>query len=266
MALDHFINALEMLRRILPDEHSDIAGCLWSTGIVYARQKDYDAALPCYFDALKISDKVFPVGHKTTSKLFFLIVCIYIEKEDYEGALHICQQKLNDIREVLGGIHPSIGNLFLQIGDILRKYCNNDEALLYYEKALTIFYHCNPPELYDITHSLSHIALLQEENQNFQLALDNYMKELEIKQKLYLVDQPRTGYTLRNIGRIFLKLWNITWQGDGTYRFSSEGDKNPVLGAYNTTATVGGVQTYNWSCDVISLIFVRNNRRKMMTT
>jgi tetratricopeptide (TPR) repeat protein len=206
MALDYFISALEMLRRILPDEHSDIAGCLWSTGIVYARQKDYDAALQCYFDALKISDKVFPVGHKTTSKLFFLIVCIYIEKEDYEGALHICQQKLNDISEVLGDMHPSIGNLFLQIGDILRKYCNNDEALLYYEKALTIFYHCNPPELYDITHSLNRIALLQEENQNFQLALDNYMKELEIKQKLYLVDQPRTGYTLRNIGRIYLKL------------------------------------------------------------
>jgi hypothetical protein len=65
---------------------------------------------------------------------------MYIEKEDYEGALHICQQKLNDISKVLGDTHPPIGNLFLKIGDILRKYCNNDEALLYYEKALTIFY------------------------------------------------------------------------------------------------------------------------------
>jgi hypothetical protein len=44
--------------------------------------------------------------------------------------------------------------------------------------------------------------------------------------------------------------WNITWLGDGTYRFSSGSDNNRVLGAYNTTATVGGVQTYNWSGDV----------------
>ena len=44
--------------------------------------------------------------------------------------------------------------------------------------------------------------------------------------------------------------WNITWQGDGTYRFSSESDNNHVVGAYNTTASVGGVQMYEWSGDV----------------
>jgi hypothetical protein len=45
--------------------------------------------------------------------------------------------------------------------------------------------------------------------------------------------------------------WNITWQGDGTYRFSSQSNNNNrVLGAYNTTASVGGVQIYNWSDDV----------------
>jgi endo-1,4-beta-xylanase len=43
--------------------------------------------------------------------------------------------------------------------------------------------------------------------------------------------------------------WNITWQGDGTYRFSSESN-NRVLGAYNTTSAVGGVQIYTWSGDV----------------
>jgi hypothetical protein len=41
--------------------------------------------------------------------------------------------------------------------------------------------------------------------------------------------------------------WNITWQGDGTYRFSSLIDNNRVLAAYNTTATVGGVEMVTWS-------------------
>jgi len=44
--------------------------------------------------------------------------------------------------------------------------------------------------------------------------------------------------------------WNITWQGDGTYRFSSLINKKRVLGAYNTTATVGGVDVVQWSNDV----------------
>lgn len=44
--------------------------------------------------------------------------------------------------------------------------------------------------------------------------------------------------------------WNVTWQADGTYRFSSQINQNLVLGYYNTTATVGQVQIYNWSGDV----------------
>ena len=44
--------------------------------------------------------------------------------------------------------------------------------------------------------------------------------------------------------------WNITWLGNGTYRFSSQSINNCVLGAYNTTALVGGVHTYHWSDEV----------------
>jgi hypothetical protein len=44
--------------------------------------------------------------------------------------------------------------------------------------------------------------------------------------------------------------WNITWLGDGTYRFSLQSSKNRVLGAYDTKASVGQVQTYNWLDDV----------------
>ena len=44
--------------------------------------------------------------------------------------------------------------------------------------------------------------------------------------------------------------WNITWLGDGTYRFSSMVDQHHVLSAYNTTASVGGVRTSQWTGDV----------------
>lgn len=43
--------------------------------------------------------------------------------------------------------------------------------------------------------------------------------------------------------------WNVTWLGDGTYRFSSQDAINTALAAYNTTASVGGVQIYSWSGD-----------------
>jgi endo-1,4-beta-xylanase len=44
--------------------------------------------------------------------------------------------------------------------------------------------------------------------------------------------------------------WHITWLGDGTYVFSTEIHNNGVLGAYNATATIGGVQMFNWTSDV----------------
>ena len=40
--------------------------------------------------------------------------------------------------------------------------------------------------------------------------------------------------------------WNITWQGDGTYRFSSQSNSSCVLVAYNTTASIGDVQVHEW--------------------
>ncbi|CAF1074665.1 unnamed protein product [Adineta steineri] len=40
--------------------------------------------------------------------------------------------------------------------------------------------------------------------------------------------------------------WNITWLGDGTYRFSLQSTQNFVLGTYNVSASLGHVQTYNW--------------------
>ena len=107
----------------------------------------------------------------------------------------------------MGDTHSSVGHLLLLFGDIFQRSTDNSKALSYYKKALAIFHQCNPPHLYNITHSLRRLALLQEQNQNFQLALDYYYtKELEIKQKLYLADHPRTGCTLRNIGRMYFKL------------------------------------------------------------
>ncbi len=43
--------------------------------------------------------------------------------------------------------------------------------------------------------------------------------------------------------------WNITWLGDGTYRLSSQSSRNQALTAFNTTASVGGVQIDTWSGD-----------------
>jgi hypothetical protein len=38
--------------------------------------------------------------------------------------------------------------------------------------------------------------------------------------------------------------WNLTWFGDGTYRFSSESANNRALNTYNATGPVGEVDTY----------------------
>ena len=44
--------------------------------------------------------------------------------------------------------------------------------------------------------------------------------------------------------------WNITWQRDGTYRFSSQSNNTHVLGASHPATSIGVVQIYNWTGDV----------------
>jgi len=44
--------------------------------------------------------------------------------------------------------------------------------------------------------------------------------------------------------------WNITWQGDGTYRFATLNDNNRVLSTLNATATIGVVEMMKSSNNV----------------
>jgi hypothetical protein len=46
--------------------------------------------------------------------------------------------------------------------------------------------------------------------------------------------------------------WNITWLGDGTYRFSPESATHRALDGYNTAASVGEVQTNDRSSDDVN--------------
>jgi hypothetical protein len=46
-----------------------------------------------------------------------------------------------------------------------------------------------------------------------------------------------------------MKNWNVTWLGDGTYRFLPQSANNSALHGYNTSATVGGVETNSWTGD-----------------
>ena len=43
--------------------------------------------------------------------------------------------------------------------------------------------------------------------------------------------------------------WNVTWLGDGTYRFSPQSAKHTGLNTYNAKAPVGEVDTNNWTGD-----------------
>jgi hypothetical protein len=43
--------------------------------------------------------------------------------------------------------------------------------------------------------------------------------------------------------------WNVTWLGDGTYRFSPQSANNSALDGYDTRAAVGGVGANKWTGD-----------------
>ncbi|CAF1451560.1 unnamed protein product [Rotaria sordida] len=166
-ALDCFTQTLEMRRRLLPQEHADIAHALWDIGYLYY---------------------------------------VYKGKDDYESAFDLCDKKLTELRKEFGEVHPTIGQLLYQLADICQKRNDSDEAMFHFEKAMSVFEKCVPPEQEQIGNCLFEIGHIHEKNENFQLALKYFSKQLDVVRKICLPDDLAIGYCLGNIGETYLKL------------------------------------------------------------
>ncbi|CAF1166905.1 unnamed protein product [Rotaria sordida] len=144
-ALEYFNRALNMHKRLLPQQHPDIASCLSNIGLVYEDLLDYDQALVYYRHAFEMDEKILPCSHPNLIDDFNRIIDIYEKKGEDDNALEFCQKTLIEQQNNGQQSNLLIAHIVKNMGDIAQ---NVIESINYCRKALVIFEQLlNPTDL-----------------------------------------------------------------------------------------------------------------------
>jgi tetratricopeptide (TPR) repeat protein len=137
-ALEYYGKALNIVKKVLGEEHPYTASTYNNIALVYDHKGDYDLALEYYGKALDIVKKVLGEEHPDTATTYNNIAGVYDNKGDYDLALEYYKKDLVISEKVLGKEHPDTATTYNNIAAVYDNKGDYDLALEYYEKALAI--------------------------------------------------------------------------------------------------------------------------------
>jgi tetratricopeptide (TPR) repeat protein len=206
-ALTYLSRALEMYRHLLPDQHGDIARCLGQIGYIHEKKGNLELALDYYQQQLKMEEQCLPFDHPHLSTDLCGIVDTYKKMGEKEKGLEFCREKLNDQKNRLGENHPRFARILMIMASVYEDD-NLNEALKYYEEALSILGNCIPPDHQTTTDCLTFMACLYSKYEMNTDALRCELKALDLARQTLFADHINIARDLRNIGISYEKMNN----------------------------------------------------------
>ncbi|CAF1212100.1 unnamed protein product [Adineta steineri] len=208
-ALTYLCRALEMFKHVLPDQHSQTAICLGSIGDAHEKKGNLYVALSYYRQQLNMEEQCLPFDHSYLSIHLSLIIDIYKKMNEIDNALNLCQQKLHIQKTRLGEHHPRIARTLMIMADLIEDD-NYNEALKYYEQALSVLENCTPLDYQLTSDCLTSMACLYSSYNMMEDALRCQLKALELYRQTLSSDHTEIANSLRNIGLLYEKMNNLS--------------------------------------------------------
>ncbi|CAF3803605.1 unnamed protein product [Adineta steineri] len=208
-ALVYLSRALDMYKHVLPHQHSEIASCLGGIGYTYEKRGNLDIALDYYQQRLNMEEQCLPFDHSSLSDHLGWIIDTYKKMNEIDKALDLCQQKLLIQKSRLGENHPRIAQTLMIMADLI-KDDNPNEALEYYEQALSVLEKCTPSDYQVTSECLTSMACLYSKYDMMEDALRCDLKALEIDRQTLSSDHINIANSLSNIGLCYERMNNLS--------------------------------------------------------
>ncbi|CAF1007421.1 unnamed protein product [Adineta steineri] len=208
-ALAYLSRALKMYKHVLPDQHSYIAKCLGSIGYAHEKKGNLNIALNYYKQRLNLEEQYLPFEHSNLSIHLGSIIRTYKMVNEIDKALDLCQQMLLIQKTRLGENHPRIAQILMIMADLI-KDDNSNEALQYYEQALSVLTNCTPLDHQVTSECLILMSCLYSNCDMIEDALRCDLKALEIDRQTLSCDHINIASSLGNIGIDYEDMNNLS--------------------------------------------------------
>ncbi|WP_026735940.1 CHAT domain-containing tetratricopeptide repeat protein [Fischerella sp. PCC 9605] len=194
-------DVLEMGKRLLGEDDSDIGAYLQNLAIVHHVQGEYSEAESLYLEALEISNRSFGEGHPETAFTLLNLTEIYRSQGRYSEAEQLCLNALEVNRNIYGNqytnvvtkIQNSLGLIYLVQG----RY---SEAETIFLKILDINRRILGEEHIEVAANLNNLAEIYREQGRYSEAESLCVKALDINRRILGIEHPMIPTGLNNLG------------------------------------------------------------------
>ena len=202
-AEEYYRKALEIVGKILGQEHPDTATIYNNLALVYQAQGYYRKAEEYYRKALKVMEKILGQEHPDTATIYNNLAGVYQAQGDYGRAEEYYRKALKITEKILGQEHPDTAMTYDNLARVYKAQGDYGKAEEYFIKALRIREKVLGQEHPDTAATYNNLAVVYRTQGDYRKAEKFYQKDLEITEKVLGQEHPSTATTYNNLAGLY---------------------------------------------------------------
>ncbi len=190
---------LEIRRRLLGDEHPDIANSLNDLGLVLQAQGDYAGAEGPFHEAFAMWKKLLGDEHPDVAISLNNLACLLMDQRDYAGAERPFREAIVAKKKLLGDEHPDVATSLNNLALCLQRQRDYAGAEALYRDALAMWRKSIGDDV-RVADTLHNLASLLRAQGDYAGAEPLYRQALAMTKKLLGDEHPDVATTLNHLG------------------------------------------------------------------
>ena len=202
--------ALEMIKRLLGEQHPNVAGSLNNLAELYRVQGRLKEAEPLYKQALEMIKRLLGEQHPNVANSLNNLALLYESQGRYSEAEPLYKQALQMRKRLLGEQHP---NVAISLNNLARLYQSQGrlkEAESLHKQALEMRQRLLGDQHPGVATSLNNLAALYQSQGRLKEAEPLYKQALQMYKRLLGDQHPDVATSLNNLARLYESEGKIT--------------------------------------------------------
>jgi len=194
-----FLQALELGRSLLGENHPDVASSLNNLAALYKSQGRYEEAEPLFLQALELRRSLLGENHPDVAGTLNNLALLYMSQGRYEEAEPLYLQALELGRSLLGENHSGIATSFNNLAGLYMSQGRYEQAEPLYLQALQLKRSLLGENHPDVASSLNNLASLYDSQGAYEEAEPLCSRALAILEQTLGANHPNTGTVRKNL-------------------------------------------------------------------
>jgi len=200
-----YLQALELRKRLLGEEHPAVASSLNNLALLYKSQGRYDQAEPLCLQALELRKRLLGEEHPAVATSLNNLALLYDSQGRYAEAEPLYRQALQLRKRLLGENHPGVALILNNLALLYRSQGRYAEAESLSLQAVELDKKLLGEEHPDVATDLHNLALIYLDQDRYSEAESLFLQVLELKQRLLGEGHPLVTDSLYALANLYIE-------------------------------------------------------------